>query len=318
MSDRVGDLLAQLTKNHPLMPCGRGYGMGDQCYGDDRSYWCGSCERLSQMVDLANELEAELLALSHAAGQECTCPSGDGSLRWPCPAHPSGQEVVAWRDEDFVLMPRSLSPASLERMAHFDFDDVGNSYADAADELWGELIDNEAKDIQSLEFSNPVFHAGNNTTVRRGLKWYGTEYARLALGSETVIVRLSSMTQRFCYLTDHYLRDEHDPSCRTVAGLLAEMKRVYPGFSEYEDVTLVNFTLPEYTHPRTCPSGEVSGLERIDGMEFWLHENVDDGDADPVRLVMAMSHNNKVFCHRAAQADNGICASSEIHGGTTP
>ena len=59
--------------------------------------------------------------------------------------------------------------------------------------------------------------------------------------------------------------------------------------------------------------GAVAGLERIDGMEFYLHENVDDGDAEPVRLVMAMSHNNKVFCHRASQADNGVCATSPAH-----
>lgn len=24
----------------------------------------------------------------HDSGSECTCPTGDGSLRWPCPVHP--------------------------------------------------------------------------------------------------------------------------------------------------------------------------------------------------------------------------------------
>lgn len=24
-------------------------------------------------------------------GKRCSCPSGDGSLRWPCPAHPPSQ-----------------------------------------------------------------------------------------------------------------------------------------------------------------------------------------------------------------------------------
>ncbi|HEJ4242071.1 TPA: hypothetical protein ACUUBJ_003192, partial [Pseudomonas aeruginosa] len=24
---------------------------------------------------------------------ECTCPSGDGSLRWPCPAHPAVEQA---------------------------------------------------------------------------------------------------------------------------------------------------------------------------------------------------------------------------------
>lgn len=35
------------------------------------------------------------------AGQEakvCTCPSGDGSLRWPCPQHPPGSVSRAWQE----------------------------------------------------------------------------------------------------------------------------------------------------------------------------------------------------------------------------
>lgn len=32
------------------------------------------------MAEEANVLESEL--------PTCTCPSGDGSLRWPCPVHP--------------------------------------------------------------------------------------------------------------------------------------------------------------------------------------------------------------------------------------
>ena len=40
--------------------------------------------------------------LAKAAAPRCTCPSGDGSLAWPCPAHPApadgeAVEVVAWR-----------------------------------------------------------------------------------------------------------------------------------------------------------------------------------------------------------------------------
>lgn len=56
------------------------------------------------------------------------------------------------------------------------------------------------------------------------------------------------------------------------------------------------------------PAPPTSGLERIDGMEFYLHEDPDsDHEVEPVRLVMAMSHNNKVFCHRESQGDNGVC-----------
>lgn len=30
----------------------------------------------------------------------CTCPSGDGSLRWPCPVHPPEPTAVAWECDD--------------------------------------------------------------------------------------------------------------------------------------------------------------------------------------------------------------------------
>ena len=32
--------------------------------------------------------------------QRCTCPSGDGSLRWPCPTHPAEAQAVAWQFQD--------------------------------------------------------------------------------------------------------------------------------------------------------------------------------------------------------------------------
>ncbi|MDU3360809.1 MAG: hypothetical protein E7E35_24815 [Klebsiella sp.] len=45
----------------------------------------------------------------------CTCPSGDGSLRWPCPVHPGNSAVV---------------PDGMERVAT-TLEDIGN-FADAA------------------------------------------------------------------------------------------------------------------------------------------------------------------------------------------
>ncbi len=32
---------------------------------------------------------------THDARPACTCPSGDGSLQWPCPAHPPVQPAPA-------------------------------------------------------------------------------------------------------------------------------------------------------------------------------------------------------------------------------
>ncbi|MGR7140082.1 hypothetical protein ACU62P_14640 [Klebsiella aerogenes] len=36
----------------------------------------------------------------------CTCPSGDGSLRWPCPVHPGNSPVIP---DGYVLVPRKLT-----------------------------------------------------------------------------------------------------------------------------------------------------------------------------------------------------------------
>ncbi|WP_434627526.1 DNA adenine methylase [Chromobacterium sp. CV08] len=40
----------------------------------------------AKLVEIYNELDPEMIG---AIGNTvCTCPSGDGSLRWPCPRHP--------------------------------------------------------------------------------------------------------------------------------------------------------------------------------------------------------------------------------------
>jgi hypothetical protein len=97
-----------------------------------------------------------------------------------------------------------------------------------------------------LEFSNPVFQPGRNTTVRRGRKWHSVPAARLRLadGSLSPPVSLQTHIKRFDHLCAADIAFEHDPPCRTVAGLLAELRRCYPGFAEHEEVTLCHFLLP--------------------------------------------------------------------------
>ncbi|HCI7049158.1 Domain of Uncharacterised Function with PDB structure [Klebsiella quasipneumoniae] len=49
---------------------------------------------------------AEALACRAAMLQAepvCTCPSGDGSLRWPCPVHPSSSPVIP---DGYVMVPK--------------------------------------------------------------------------------------------------------------------------------------------------------------------------------------------------------------------
>ena len=47
--------------------------------------------RASREVELdhGNALISGLAAIAYLAAPSCTCPSGDGSLRWPCPEHPA-------------------------------------------------------------------------------------------------------------------------------------------------------------------------------------------------------------------------------------
>lgn len=60
---------------------------------DDRDEWH---RRLGWLMCAWDVLVEHRLAPrgdeSERGAPACTCPSGDGSLRWPCPAHPPGQE----------------------------------------------------------------------------------------------------------------------------------------------------------------------------------------------------------------------------------
>lgn len=149
---------------------------------------------------------------------------------------------------DFVLVPRELSGSALHTLAMFDAEDIGNNPNEAACECWGEILNLVAMEPHVLQFTRHVFKPGRNTTVRRGRKWLHRPHALIDLGDEkpSMLAMLTTNLMPFHLLTDHWLRDEHDPSCRTVSGLLNEMRRVYPGFKSHEDVTLVNFYLPEY------------------------------------------------------------------------
>lgn len=50
-------------------------------------------------AQLATELRAMLgMKADHATrSPQCSCPSGDGPLRWPCPQHPTGDEKEGGR-----------------------------------------------------------------------------------------------------------------------------------------------------------------------------------------------------------------------------
>lgn len=154
-------------------------------------------------------------------------------------------ERATSRIGDWVLVPRDLSDDGASVLGHFDMDSIGEDPACAAMECWHQLIKLVAREPKRLEFSNPVFKPGRNITVRRGRKWSVESIAAVQVGMSLVVVELSSLTYMFSQLSDHILRDEHDPSCRTVDGLFKEMCRVYPGFDRNEEVTVVTFYLPD-------------------------------------------------------------------------
>jgi len=98
--------------------------------------------------------------------------------------------------------------------------------------------------MKILKFNNAVFNKGHNLTVRRGVKWGCEVEAEIMVENLGLIdIGLQTSVMRFTDLIDKDLVDEHDIDCRTVEGLLAVMKEVYPSFDEYEIVTLVTFEL---------------------------------------------------------------------------
>lgn len=101
----------------------------------------------------------------------------------------------------------------------------------------------EPQDPPVLTFVLPVFNRGRNTTVRRGRKWHAVTEARLQLGEGNLSLPVGLQTElkQFSALTQADLRFEHDPSCRTVDGLLLVLQQIYPGFDAEEEVTLCHF-----------------------------------------------------------------------------
>ncbi|WWW35629.1 hypothetical protein V8017_00315 [Stenotrophomonas rhizophila] len=75
----------------------------------------------------------------------CTCPSGDRSLRWPCPAHGAVPAINLQHEAlGFVLFP--LSPAAVaphvaEYIIGFDFDEVRDVYGKRFAVFWQGLVD---------------------------------------------------------------------------------------------------------------------------------------------------------------------------------
>jgi hypothetical protein len=103
--------------------------------------------------------------------------------------------------------------------------------------------------MEKMYFSNPVFNAGKNLTVRRGIKWNLHDSQQVIIYDVNIPkalyfdVVIKTKVMRFCDLEDQMLVDEHDPLGRTYFSLFAEMYKIYPEFDAREIVTLVYFDL---------------------------------------------------------------------------
>jgi hypothetical protein len=101
----------------------------------------------------------------------------------------------------------------------------------------------------TLLFSEAVFQPGKNVTVRRGVKWDLENHKTVGIAStdepSNILYYTAIKTKVIVFkgLEKPDLYVEHDPKCRSYYGLLQEMERVYPGFSENEVVTVIEFTL---------------------------------------------------------------------------
>ncbi|HBQ0908310.1 TPA: DUF551 domain-containing protein [Klebsiella pneumoniae] len=62
----------------------------------------GIADCLSDAEEALIEVVNRRAAMLQAA-PVCTCPSGDGSLRWPCPVHPGNSPVIP---EGYVMVPK--------------------------------------------------------------------------------------------------------------------------------------------------------------------------------------------------------------------
>ncbi|MCC4993075.1 DUF551 domain-containing protein [Klebsiella pneumoniae] len=65
-------------------------------------HWEGGRGSIESFVAGYNFCRAAMLQASPV----CTCPSGDGSLRWPCPVHPGSSPVIP---DGYVMVPMRLT-----------------------------------------------------------------------------------------------------------------------------------------------------------------------------------------------------------------
>lgn len=100
--------------------------------------------------------------------------------------------------------------------------------------------------MKKLAFKNPVFHKGDNVTVRFGKKWnnYRGLVELLDLEGNSFgfgEVHSTFLLNKLDDIGGQALQAEHDPSCRTRLGLAVAMGQAYENFDPEKKCTVVWF-----------------------------------------------------------------------------
>lgn len=96
---------------------------------------CGYLFTVNPVTPHADERRIILL-YRHAqlapASPVCTCPSGDGSLRWPCPVHAGSSPVIP---DGYVMVPKEPTREMLD-----EFDSIIDYGAEDSRDAWHRLL----------------------------------------------------------------------------------------------------------------------------------------------------------------------------------
>ena len=85
----------------------------------------------------------------------CTCPSGDGSLRWPCPVHPGNSPVIP---DGYVMVPKEMT------------DEIGEAIAMQANCCGGIALDIYDAMIAAAPHDTPALNSVQSVVTVPG-KW---------------------------------------------------------------------------------------------------------------------------------------------------
>lgn len=91
-------------------------------------HWEGGRGSIESFVAGYNFCRAAMLQASPV----CTCPSGDGSLRWPCPVHPGNSPAIP---DGYVMVPKEPTREILD-----EFDSIIDYGAEDSEDAWRRLL----------------------------------------------------------------------------------------------------------------------------------------------------------------------------------